>query len=140
MPAPKNVDHLLTVVAAGALINDAGEVLMQRRPLTSQHGGLWEFPGGKRETGETLSQCLARELAEELGIAVDPAGLVAAGWSKVAHGDGELILMLMICRGWTGEPVAAAGAELRWCAPDELAALPMPPADIPLATGLPALL
>jgi 8-oxo-dGTP diphosphatase len=136
----ENVDQKLTVVAAAALIDAAGRVLMQRRPSCSQHGGLWEFPGGKREPGETLSECLARELTEELGISVDPAVFRPAGWSIVTHGQGELMLALMTCRRWTGEPTAQDGATLRWCNPQQIMLLPMPPADVPLAAGLPTFL
>jgi 8-oxo-dGTP diphosphatase len=130
-------DTALTVVAAAALARADGLILLQRRPLASQHGGLWEFPGGKREPGETLSACLARELMEELAISIDSADLSPAGWARVAHRDGELLLMLMVCRCWSGEPQAGAGAELRWVGVDQLLDFPMPPADIPLAEGLP---
>jgi 8-oxo-dGTP diphosphatase len=134
MPA----EQLLTIVAAAALIDEDGLILLQRRPLGSQHGGLWEFPGGKCEAGETLSQALARELDEELGIRIDTDTLTPAGWARVAHGHGELLLMLMIVRSWSGFPMPQAGAELRWVTIADVASLPMPPADIPLAQGLAA--
>jgi 8-oxo-dGTP diphosphatase len=140
MSTRENADQTLIMVAAAALIDGQGRVLMQRRPARSQHGGLWEFPGGKREAGETLSACLARELAEELGITIDMAALEPAGWSIVQQGEGELLLALMLCRRWMGVPVAGPGAALRWCDPAALHELPMPPADVPLARQLPAFL
>jgi 8-oxo-dGTP diphosphatase len=130
----------LTVVAAAALINSAGDILMQRRPPQSRHGGLWEFPGGKREAGETIRECLARELREELTITINPHALIEAGWSLVEDPAGELLLLLFTCRQWSGVPVPMTHAELKWYAIDQLIHLPMPPADIPLAARLPTFL
>jgi len=126
---------LLTVVAA-ALVNAAGEVLVQRRPAAKAHGGLWEFPGGKIEPGETPEQALARELAEELAIAVDPATLAPLAFATEPHGERHLLLLLYIARQWHGEPVATAADVVAWVRPAALRTLPMPPADQPLVALL----
>ncbi len=136
MPHPKNTNDPLIIVAAAALVRGDGRVLMQQRPDHSQHGGLWEFPGGKHEAGETLSACLARELNEELGIAVDPGAFSPCGWSLVPHLGGELMLALLLCRDWHGEPAAQDGATIAWLVPNDIATLPMPPADVPLVATL----
>lgn len=136
MTTNKNADVTLTLVAAAALIRADGAILMQRRPAASQHGGLWEFPGGKREPGETLTACLARELHEELGITVAPGDAAHAASVIVPHRGGELLLVLFTCRRWQGEPTASGGATIAWVELAGLSALPMPPADIPLAAEL----
>lgn len=119
-------DRLLVVAAA--LIDDAGRVLVQQRPVGKQHGGLWEFPGGKVESGETPEAALARELAEELAIVVLPSDLMSAGFASAPG----IVLLLFVCRMWDGTPAAVEGANLRWANMAELADLPMPPADLPL--------
>jgi 8-oxo-dGTP diphosphatase len=136
MADDKMPNDALIIAAAAALIRDDGAILMQRRPDASQHGGLWEFPGGKREAGETLTGCLARELAEELGIAVDPALMVHIASALVPHRGGELLLILFTARAWQGEPEARDGAAIAWVAAHQLRALAMPPADVPLAAAL----
>lgn len=138
MSAPDSPDTTLTIVAAAALIRDDGQILVQRRPPESQHGSLWEFPGGKREPGETLTGCLARELAEELGISADPASFSHCASALVPHCAGELLLVLFIARRWDGEPMAQGGAQIAWVAADALSTLAMPPADGPLAVALAA--
>jgi 8-oxo-dGTP diphosphatase len=126
---------VLTVVAA-ALVNTAGEVLVQQRPAAKAHGGLWEFPGGKVEPGETPEHALARELAEELGIAVDPAILVPLAFATEPHGERHLLLLLYLARHWLGDPVATEADAIAWLRPAALHALPMPPADLPLVQML----
>lgn len=128
-------DRRLLVVAA-ALIAPGGRVLVQRRPADKQHGGLWEFPGGKVEPDEAPEAGLARELAEELGIAVAPAELTPAGFST---GPG-IVLLLYACRVWRGVPAATEGAALRWVEAGALGGLAMPPADVPLVPVVRALL
>jgi len=123
-------------VVAAALIDDAGRILMQRRPEGKAHAGLWEFPGGKIERGESPEAALCRELAEELGIGVMPGDLAPVTFASRPLGGRHLILMLYRCRRWAGEPRALEAAELRWGDAASLAALPMPPADVPLLAAL----
>lgn len=128
------------LVAAAALIAGDGRVLMQRRRLGSEHGGLWEFPGGKLEPGEAPESALVREIDEELGIALDRDALVPLAFASSTAGQAEaepgLVILLYTCRGWQGVPVCHDGEEIRWFAFDELAGLAMPPLDYPLAEAL----
>lgn len=129
----KNFPTVIPVVAA-ALIAPDGRVLMQQRRHGAQHGGLWEFPGGKVEAGEGLEQSLCRELAEELGIAVAPGGLAPLTFAAV---PGEpVVLLLFICRTWQGEPQCLDGEAIDWFSPEALLELPMPPLDVPLARAV----
>jgi 8-oxo-dGTP diphosphatase len=130
----------LLMVSAAALIDVHGHVLVQQRSAKRSMAGLWEFPGGKVESGETPEQALARELNEELGIAVDPGDLRAAGFASEPLGDRHLLLLLYICRHWQGTPAALDADGLQWIAPTALATLAMPPADIPLIDLLKKLL
>jgi 8-oxo-dGTP diphosphatase len=129
----------LTVVAA-ALVDPAGRVLLQQRPPGGAMAGLWEFPGGKVEPGELPEAALVRELREELGLAIDPARLAPATFASAELGERHLLLLLYICRLWEGVPQPLAAAGLKWLRPDEMHALPMPPADRPLIALLEALL
>lgn len=126
------VGPILFVVAA-ALIDDQGRILLQQRPPDRSMAGLWEFPGGKVEQGETPEQALVRELAEELGIRVDVISLTPLSFASEALGTSHLILLLYAARDWAGEPAALHAAELKWVVPSAMAQLPMPPADRPLA-------
>ena len=133
-------DAFLLPVVAAALVRTDGAVLMQQRPAGKGHAGLWEFPGGKLEPGESPEAALVRELREELGIVVDPGDLHGAAFASVPLGERHLLLLLYIVRRWQGEPRALEAAALRWDRADMLADLPMPPADRPLVTALPRLL
>lgn len=127
-------------VVAAALLRGDGLVLMQRRPEGAVHGGLWEFPGGKVEPGESPVSALLRELGEELGIAASPADLrhVARARDEGRAGDspGPIVIDLYTVAAWQGEPQCLPGAQLAWFAPEMLASIAMPPLDYPLGRGL----
>ncbi len=131
--------RLLHVVAA-ALVDADGRVLVQQRPPGKPMAGLWEFPGGKVDAGETPEAALVRELDEELGIAVTHACLAPAAFASETLGDRHLILLLYVARKWSGIPEARHASALKWVYPAHLHALEMPPADTPLIGLLEALL
>ena len=122
----------LLMVVAGAMVDARGRALLQRRPAGRPHPGLWEFPGGKVEPGETPQDALVRELAEELDVAVDPRDLTPAGFVSVPHDGQALLLLLFRVAVWRGAPRALAADAIDWVASDDMAALPMPAADYPL--------
>ncbi len=133
------------LVVAVALVAPGGAVLMQRRAFRGVHGGLWEFPGGKVEPGETPEQAAVREIAEELGITIVVEALESVGFASghtVSAGEGgkgaarPLVILLYACRAWEGAPCALEAAGIDWVAPDAIAALDMPPLDYPLAQAL----
>lgn len=130
---------MLLPVVALAMIDSVGRVLMQQRPLAKQHGGLWEFPGGKLEAGEGPRTALAREIAEELGVVVDPADMFEITFaSQESSPDHRAIVLLLYgCRSWEGEPQCLEpGARMAWVDRAALLGLPMPPLDVPLAQAL----
>ncbi|GGE76808.1 NTP pyrophosphohydrolase [Sphingomonas prati] len=126
-------------VAAAALIDRDGRVLVQQRPPGRAMAGLWEFPGGKIEPGETPEQALIRELREELAIDVTAACLAPACFASAPLGDRHLLLLLFVCRKWSGVPVPLEATALQWLRPVALHRLAMPPADRPLIGLLEAL-
>ncbi|MFW2829731.1 (deoxy)nucleoside triphosphate pyrophosphohydrolase [Sphingomonas sp. ID0503] len=130
----------LILVSAVAIVDADGRVLVQRRPEGKPMAGLWEFPGGKVEGGETPEAALIRELREELAIEVDPACLAPATFASEALGERHLLLLLYVCRKWRGTPQPLAASALDWVRPVALHALDMPPADKPLIGLLEALL
>jgi 8-oxo-dGTP diphosphatase len=137
MSDPVRLSTLLVVAAA--LVDAQGRILVQRRPPGRQHGGLWEFPGGKLEPGEGPVEALVRELHEELAIAVTPADCVTLGFaaSPVQPGMRPVVLLLYGCRRWAGDPVSHEQAALDWVDAARLRTLAMPPLDVPLvATAL----
>ncbi len=119
-------------MVAAALVDGDRRVLLQQRPPGRAMSGLWEFPGGKVEEGERPEAALARELEEELGIFVEIDSLSPAAFASADNGGRHMLLLLYLCRQWRGEPRPLDAAELRWLRPDEMGALPMPPADEPL--------
>lgn len=126
----------MLLVVAAALIDDRGRVLLQQRPPGKPMAGLWEFPGGKIEPGERPEAALARELHEELEIALDPSGLAPLAFASEPLDGRHLLLLLYTCRAWAGEPVAHHATALRWVTPAEMSGMAMPPADVPLVAAL----
>ena len=127
------------IVVAAALVDADGRILLQQRALNRSMPGLWEFPGGKVEAGETPEAALIRELREELGIQTDEACLAPAAFASHPIDGKHMLLLLYICRKWRGAPEALDAAALRWERPSDMFALEMPPADIPLIGLLDAL-
>ncbi len=122
----------ILLVAACALIDADGRVLIARRPADKDMAGLWEFPGGKVDPGERPEVTLIRELKEELGIDVQEACLAPLTFASHQYERFHLLMPLWICRKWQGEPKALEGQELAWVRPNRLRDYPMPPADEPL--------
>ena len=122
----------LVLVAACALVDIDGRVLIAQRPEGKAMAGLWEFPGGKVETGETPEQSLIRELAEELGIDVTESCLAPLTFTSFAYEDFHLLMPLYVCRRWNGAMTAREGQALAWVKPVRLGDYPMPAADKPL--------
>lgn len=127
---------MLLLVAACALIDTDGRILMSQRPKGKSHAGLWEFPGGKIEEGERPEQTIVRELREELGI--EPCERCLQPFSFVSHAyDGfDLLMPLYLCRQWDGMARPAEGQAIKWVFPDKLTDLNLVPADVPLAHEL----
>ena len=123
---------LLVLVAAAALINPEGQILLAQRPVGKSMAGLWEFPGGKIEAGETPQIALARELDEELQIIVDPNHLKPMTFASHSYEDFHLLMPLFSLKHWAGSPEPAEGQTLNWVAPQDLHSYPAPAADIPL--------
>jgi len=126
----------LRPVVAVALVDRAGRVLVQRRPAGRQHAGLWEFPGGKVEPGETLAAAAVREIDEELGVVLHAASLEPVSFAESGGAGGGIVLMLFMARAWRGVPECRDADALAWVAPGALADLAMPPLDIPLSAAL----
>lgn len=126
----------LLIVVAAALIDGDGRVLIAQRRAGSSHGGMWEFPGGKLERGESPEEGLVRELKEELEIDVSAACLAPIAFSSCISGDVHLLMPLFACRKWKGSPRPVAAEQLAWVMPKEFHNYPMPPADKPLAAQL----
>lgn len=123
-------------VVAIALIGPDGRVLLQQRAPGRSMAGLWEFPGGKIEPGETPEQALVREVEEELGVLLDPVKLEALSFASEPLGDRHLLLLLYWTRSWSGKPQALDASAVRWVRVDEMRNLTMPPADVPLVDAL----
>ncbi|MFO1034394.1 MAG: (deoxy)nucleoside triphosphate pyrophosphohydrolase [Hyphomicrobiales bacterium] len=130
----------LLLVAAVALIDKDGRVLLSKRPAGKTLAGLWEFPGGKIEVGERPETALIRELKEELGIDVTQACLAPLSFASHAYEDFHLLMPLYVCRRWKGLVAPLEGQELKWVRAAALRDYPMPPADLPLIPHLQDLL
>lgn len=124
------------LVAACALVDVDGRVLIAKRPAGKSLAGLWEFPGGKVEAGETPEACLIRELDEELGVTVTQACLAPFVFASHAYDDFHLLMPLYLCRRWEGLATAREHAALAWVRPERMDDYPMPPADKPLVAWL----
>jgi 8-oxo-dGTP diphosphatase len=126
----------LLLVAAVALVDVDGRVLLSKRPQGKQLAGLWEFPGGKVEPGERPEVALIRELKEELGIDVTESCLAPFTFASHAYEEFHLLMPLYVCRRWQGRVEPLEGQELAWVRPLKLRDYPMPPADLPLIPHL----
>ena len=124
------------LVAAVALIDADGRVLLAERPQGKSMAGLWEFPGGKVREGETPEAALIRELKEELGIDVTASCLAPFTFASHGYEDFHLLMPLYVCRRWQGMVTPREGQRLTWVRPTRLAEYPMPPADKPLVAML----
>ena len=130
----------LVLVAACALIDPDGRVLLAQRPEGKSMAGLWEFPGGKVEPGERPELTLIRELKEELGIVVKEECVAPLTFASHLYPDFHLLMPLYVCRRWDGIVQAREGQKLKWARPNDLRNYPMPPADEPLIPPLVTLL
>ncbi|MAM63468.1 8-oxo-dGTP diphosphatase MutT [Maritimibacter sp. UBA3975] len=120
------------LVSAVALVDRDGRILLAQRPEGKSMAGLWEFPGGKVEAGETPEAALIRELFEELGIETWDSCLAPLTFASHSYDDFHLLMPVFVCRKWEGTPQPKEGQTLKWVRVNELRDYPMPPADIPL--------
>ena len=130
----------LLLVAACALIDADKRVLIARRPEGKPLAGLWEFPGGKVEEGETPEDAVIRELAEELSVRVTKPCLAPLTFASYNYPEFHILMPLFLCRRWEGAPIAREAQELKWVRANRLRQFPMPPADEPLISHLADLL
>ncbi|AXI44660.1 8-oxo-dGTP diphosphatase MutT [Sulfitobacter sp. SK012] len=126
----------IVLVSAVALIDPDGRVLLAQRPEGKSMAGLWEFPGGKVEPGETPEAALIRELHEELGIDTWSSCLAPLTFASHSYDDFHLLMPLFACRKWDGTPQPKEGQTLKWVRPNQMRDYPMPAADIPLISVL----
>ncbi|MGE5534011.1 MAG: 8-oxo-dGTP diphosphatase MutT [Acidobacteriota bacterium] len=135
-----DVSVKVVLVAACALIDGDGRILIAQRPVGKPMAGLWEFPSGKVEDGERPEQTLIRELKEELGISVSEDCLAPLTFASHSYPDFHLLMPLYVCRRWQGIVTAREAQQLAWVRPNRLQEYDMPPADVPLVSHLMALL
>jgi 8-oxo-dGTP diphosphatase len=129
-------DTVTLFVVAAAMMDNNGKILLQQRPSGTSMAGLWEFPGGKVEPGETPEAALIREIFEELGVTLKAQALTPIAFASEALSDKHLILLLYLVREWEGHPEALHATSLDWVSPSAMHALAMPPADRPLVNQL----
>ncbi len=132
--APPDIPVVL--VAAAALVDPDGRILIAQRPEGKSMAGLWEFPGGKVKEGETPEFALMRELEEELGIETRPSCYTPVAFASHSYDDFHLLMPLFVCRAWRGVPRALEHSDVKWVRPADLHDYPMPEADIPLIANL----
>jgi 8-oxo-dGTP diphosphatase len=130
----------LVLVAACALLDAEGCLLIAQRPAGKSMAGLWEFPGGKVEAGERPEETVMREMQEELGISIEEAALAPLVFASHSYPDFHLLMPLFLCGNWKGSPRANEGQNIAWVRPSELGNYPMPPADLPLIAQIRTLL
>jgi len=128
MPRPDKIVH----VSAAVLVDRDGRVLLAQRPTGKKLAGLWEFPGGKIESGETPEEALVRELQEELGIDTKTSCLAPVSLVSHRYDDFHLVMMVFVCRVWKGHVQPTEGQAVAWVFPRDFDKYDMPPADIPL--------
>mgnify|MGYP001249949958 CR=1 FL=1 len=126
----------ILLVVACALVDADGRVLLAQRPEGKKLAGMWEFPGGKVEAGETPEAALIRELAEELSVTTWASCLAPLTFASHTYEDFHLLMPLFVCRRFEGAPRGNEGQALKWVRPRDMRALPMPPADEPLVASL----
>lgn len=126
------------LVSAAALTDETGRILLAQRPEGKSMAGLWEFPGGKVEPGESPEAALVRELNEELGLMVSQTELDPFNFVSFAYPEFHLLMLLYRCKTWTGAPQSLEGQAFEWVPPARLHTYPAPPADIPLFAALAA--
>ena len=134
--AATGADRPIVLVVAVALVDVDGRVLLAQRPAGKPMAGLWEFPGGKVDAGETPEGALIRELAEELGIDVAASCLAPFAFASHGYADFHLLMPLYVCRKWQGSVTPREGQQVTWVRPARLADYAMPPADKPLVAML----
>lgn len=132
LPAPAKIVYVVAV----ALVDRDGRVLLAQRPPGKKMAGLWEFPGGKIEAGETPEHALVRELHEELGIDTKASCLAPLTFASHRYDDFHLFMPVFVCRVWQGMVTAKEGQSFAWVYPKDFNKYPMPPADIPLIPAL----
>lgn len=136
LPPPQCAQKKVVLVAAAAIIDADGRVLMAQRPEGKPMAGLWEFPGGKVAAGETPEFALMRELREELAIETRPCCFTPVAFASHGYDDFHLLMPVFACRVWRGPAVPQEGQAIKWLFPNEMFGLPMPEADIPLVAQL----
>ncbi|MEM7651298.1 MAG: 8-oxo-dGTP diphosphatase MutT [Pseudomonadota bacterium] len=135
-PKPEAPDVPIVLVAAAALVNKDGEVLIAQRPEGKSMAGLWEFPGGKVDAGETPEFALMRELEEELAIETRPCRFHPIAFASHTYDNFHLLMPLFVCRAWKGEMKMNEHQSFAWVKPIDMLDYPMPEADIPLVAAL----
>lgn len=137
-PAPPAPELPIVLVAAACLVDVDGRILIAQRPEGKSMAGLWEFPGGKVDKGETPEYALMRELNEELGLITRPCCFTPIAFASHEYDDFHLLMPLFVCRVWDGNPVPKEGQAIKWVRKADLTDYEMPEADIPLVTQIQA--